>query len=62
MTVGRWSWKLKSFNECVTTHQPNAWALKMDDAKACYLYSANGGKCDAPLSRGVHSLQQRLCV
>lgn len=24
--------KLKSFNECVTTHQPNALALKMNGA------------------------------
>jgi len=34
-----WSWKSKSSKECVTTHQPNEWALKMDDAQAYDLYS-----------------------
>ena len=33
-TAGRWSWKLKSAKECVTTHLPNELALKMDGAKA----------------------------
>lgn len=33
-TVGRWSWKLKTAKECVTTHQPNPPAPKMDDASA----------------------------
>ena len=31
-TAGRWSWKLTSAKECVTTHLPNASALKMDGA------------------------------
>jgi len=31
-TVGRWSWKLKTAKECVTTHQPNELALKMEEA------------------------------
>lgn len=33
MTIGRWSWKSKSDNECVTTHQSNPSALKMNEAK-----------------------------
>ncbi len=32
LTVGMWPWKLESSKECVTTHQPNAPAPKMDDA------------------------------
>ena len=36
-TVGLWSWKSKSAKECVTTHQPNVLALKMDGAKVHYL-------------------------
>ena len=36
-TAGRWPWKSESAKECVTTHQPNELALKMDDAKARYL-------------------------
>ena len=34
-----WPRKLESFKECVTTHQSNASALKMDGAKASYLYT-----------------------
>ena len=34
MTVGMWSWKSKSSKECVTTHRPNGFALKMDGARA----------------------------
>jgi hypothetical protein len=33
-TVGRWPWKSASAKECVTTHQPNPSAPKMDDASA----------------------------
>jgi len=33
-TVGRWPWKSASAKECVTTHQPNPPAPKMDDASA----------------------------
>ena len=33
LTAGRWPWKSESAQECVTTHQPNGLALKMDDAK-----------------------------
>ena len=33
-TAGRWSWKSKSAKECVTTHLPNQYALKMDGAQA----------------------------
>jgi len=32
-TAGRWPWKLESAKECVTTHLPNALALKMDGAE-----------------------------
>ena len=32
LTAGRWSWKLKSAKECVTTHLPNGLAPKMDGA------------------------------
>ena len=39
LTAGRWSWKLKSDNECVTTHLPNPPAPKMDGAQACDPYS-----------------------
>ena len=35
-TAGRWSWKLKSAKECVTTHLPNQLALKMDGAQAAH--------------------------
>ena len=41
-TAGRWSWKLKTDRECVTTHLPNELALKMDGAQACYPYPAAG--------------------
>jgi len=30
MTAGLWPWKSVSAKECVTTHRPNAGALKMD--------------------------------
>jgi len=30
LTAGRWSWKLKTGKECVTTHLPNGVAFKMD--------------------------------
>jgi len=33
-TAGRWPWKSESAKECVTTHQPNELALKMDGAEA----------------------------
>ena len=39
-TAGRWPWKSESAKECVTTHLPNELALKMDGAKAGYLYFA----------------------
>ncbi|WZZ14856.1 hypothetical protein YC2023_107945 [Brassica napus] len=43
-TVGRWSWKLKSAKECVTTHLPNQLALKMDGAEARDIYPAVGAR------------------
>lgn len=33
-TAGRWPWKPASAKECVTAHQPNGTALKMDEAQA----------------------------
>ena len=39
-TAGRWPWKSESAKECVTTHLPNALALKMDGAVAGGLYTA----------------------
>jgi hypothetical protein len=39
-TAGRWPWKSESAKECVTTHLPKRPALKMDGAKASYLYHA----------------------
>ena len=41
-TAGRWPRKLESAKECVTTHRPNALALKMDGAQAARLYSTLG--------------------
>jgi len=32
-TAARWSWKLTSAKECVTTQLPNVSVLKMDDTK-----------------------------
>ena len=32
LKAGRWSWKLKSAKECVTTHLPNGLAPNMDGA------------------------------
>ena len=57
-TAGRWPWKSESAKECVTTHLPKQPALKMDGAKASYLYLAVGvraGPCgpDDPTSRQV---------
>jgi hypothetical protein len=39
-TAGRWPWKSEPAKECVTTHLPNALALKMDGAEAGRLYTA----------------------
>ena len=39
-TAGRWPWKSESAKECVTTHLPKQLALKMDGAKASFLYLA----------------------
>ena len=39
LTVGWWSWKLKSANECVTIDVLNGMALKMDGAHACGRHS-----------------------
>ena len=40
LTAGTWPRKSESSKECVTTHLPNAPALKMDGAQALYLYFA----------------------
>jgi len=34
MTFGQWPWKLESAKECVTTHQTNAIALKINGAES----------------------------
>ena len=44
LTVGRWPWKQESAKECVTAHQPNPLALKMDSAKIASLYRAEAMK------------------
>ena len=33
---------MESFKECVTTHLPNVFALKMDGAQTSHLYIAHG--------------------
>lgn len=33
MTAGQWPWKPASAKECVTAHQPNGIALKMDEVQ-----------------------------
>jgi len=38
MTFGQWSWKSKSVKECVTTHQTNAIALKINGAESVQTY------------------------
>ncbi|WZY99880.1 hypothetical protein YC2023_072344 [Brassica napus] len=43
-TAGRWTWKLKSAKECVTTHLPNQLVPKMDGAEARDLYPAVGAR------------------
>lgn len=32
-TAGQWPWKPASAKECVTAHQPNGIALKMDEVQ-----------------------------
>ena len=39
-TAGRWPWKSESARDRVTTHLPNCFALKMDDAPASSQMSA----------------------
>ena len=39
-TAGRWPWKSESARDRVTTHLPNCFALKMDDAQASSRTSA----------------------
>lgn len=39
-TAGRWPWKPASAKECVTAHQPNGDALKMDVVKLAVPYRA----------------------
>jgi len=54
-----WPWKSESSKECVTTHQPNALAPKMDDAKAIGRYLAVGAST-APTSRKAWRLAAKL--
>lgn len=51
MTVGRWPWKQESAKECVTAHQPNLLALKMDSAQITNLYPAEDYKLSVSSSR-----------
>ena len=46
MTAGRWSWKLTSAKECVTTHLPKQVTLKMDGTKALSRCIAVNGTVD----------------
>ena len=39
-TAGQWPWKPASAKECVTAHQPNGAALKMDEVKSEQPYQA----------------------
>ena len=39
-TAGQWPWKPASAKECVTAHQPNEVALKMDGVRSVELYRA----------------------
>ena len=53
---GRWPWKLAPAKECVTTHQPNPPAPKMDDASAQFViahYSLGKGGVAAQSQTGV---------
>ena len=45
LTMGWWSWKLKSANECVTIDVLNGRALKMDGWRACMWPAINQGGC-----------------
>jgi len=36
-----WSWKLKSYNECVITHLSNLSALKMNEAETIEYFRLN---------------------
>lgn len=38
MTIGGWTWKPSSPKKCVKAYLSNLVALKMNDAKAGYLY------------------------
>lgn len=39
-TAGQWPWKPASAKECVTAHQPNEVALKMDEVQPVQPYQA----------------------
>ena len=56
MTAGRWSWKLKSAKECVTTHLPNGLAPKMDGAEAAVRYQAADVQIFASACRRANAL------
>lgn len=40
-TARKWPWKSVSSKECVTTHGPNLFVSKMDNAKPKNLYKTN---------------------
>ena len=63
LTVGWWSWKLKSANVCVTIDVLNGMVVKMDGAHACGLRSikvfARCGNEETLGNTGVHTLTWR---
>lgn len=55
-TAGRWPRKLEPFKKCVTTYQPNVFALKMDGAQTFRLYIThipNATDCGVGMCEGA---------
>ena len=61
-TAGRWPWKSESAKECVTTHLPNALALKIDGAAACYRYLTIVANMRQQCVRGREGSVEAYCV
>ena len=61
-TAGRWPWKSESAKECVTTHLPNALALKIDGAAACYRYLTIVANMRQQCVRGRKGSVEAYCV
>jgi len=53
-TAGLWPWKSAPAKECVTTHRPNAGALKMDGAHDWIAYTGSNSLSTRDTSRRVH--------